>query len=127
MKVERKYKPNKKLNVICIIGSTLFIISIIRKFLFSSYNIPFYLDAIININYFFAPIGFVAALFTYDDIKSISGNRVFFQERLFETKTWNPLTWALMVLILFPVSLPIYLYKRYDIYLEGLKFYYQYD
>jgi hypothetical protein len=119
---EKKYKKNKLLIILCVIGFIWFIYWLVFSFLFNSFHLPIYLQ---YIRYLFLPVAPIGAILTYYDAKKICGNRNSFKDKTFDIKTWSPLTWALIVFLLFPLSLLFYIYKRYDLFLDGLRYYYE--
>jgi hypothetical protein len=64
------------------------------------------------LNFFIWPVILVGTFLTYNDAVRIGAGRLSNKEKTFSINTWNPITWGLIVLILFPLSLPIYLHNR---------------
>jgi hypothetical protein len=122
-KLDMKFKENIKLKIVCIIGCIIFIFINIKWLLSSVTELPIYY----RFNIIFTwPVTFSGAYLTYKDAVIIKAGITSYKEKVFDTKTWNPITWALMVWFFFPFSLPIYIYKRYNLYLTGLRYYYDY-
>jgi cobalamin synthase len=119
---KKKFEKNKLLNILCVLGIVFFVYWFILNYIFYGSNLPDYFWYISLINW---PIQIGGAILTYVDAKNISGDRDIFLDKTFDTRTWSPITWALLVLILLPFILPIYIYRRYDLFLDGLRYYYE--
>ena len=113
MKKEVKFEENKLLNVFCIIGCILYILFFIKFFLSSTIDLPLYLE---YIKYLIWPVIVFGSYLTYNDAVKIRAGSKSNKEKTFDTESWYPITWALIVFILYPFSLPYYIYKRNVIY-----------
>lgn len=109
MKKRGKINPNNLLVIFCIIGVILYIVFFIKYFLSSIIDFPSYFE---YNKYFVWPVLIIGTVLTYNDAIKIEAGSKSNKEKTFNTETWSPLTWALIVLILYPFTLPYYIHKR---------------
>ena len=113
MKKEVKFEENKLLNVFCIIGCILFILIFIKISLSSTIDLPIYFE---YNKYLVWPVTIIGTYLTYNDAVKIRAGSKSNKEKTFNIETWSPITWTIIVFILYPFSLPYYIYKRNVIY-----------
>jgi len=102
-------EKNKLLIVFCLIGCILYILFFIKLFFSHSFDLPSYFE---YLNFFIWPVIIVGTVLTYNDVVKIGTGNQTYKEKTFDVKTWSPITWALIVLILYPFSLPLYIHYR---------------
>lgn len=75
------------------------------------------------ISIFFAPllviIVIASAIAVYYDAKAIRAGEQVTTELTMNTNSWTPLSWGLLVLLLWIIALPLYLYKRKEIFFQN--------
>jgi hypothetical protein len=112
MQNSREYKSNPYLITLLIIGSFAVIIEIFSYIFYSTRYL--YLELLILI------IILLSAPLVYKDAKKIDAGEAYSEQRTFRSLTWTPMSWGILVFIIWIIFFPIYLYKREEIYWRNI-------
>ncbi len=112
MQSSREYKSNPFLITLVIIGSFVVFIEILSRILYGSGSL--YLELLILI------IIILSAPLVYRDAKNIDAGEAYSEQRTFRSLTWTPLSWGILVFIIWIIFFPVYLYKREEIYWRNI-------
>lgn len=112
MQSSREYKSNPYLITLLIIGSFAVIIEILSRILYGSGVL--YLELLILI------IIILSTPLAYRDAKNIDAGEAYSEQRTFRSLTWTPVSWGILVFILWIIFFPVYLYKREEIYWRNI-------
>jgi hypothetical protein len=112
MQSSREYKSNPYLITLLIIGSFAVIIEIFSYILYNSGIL--YLELLILI------IIILSAPLVYKDAKKIDAGEAYSEQRTFRSLTWTPMSWGILVFIIWIIFFPVYLFKREEIYWRNI-------
>lgn len=112
MERSREYKSNPYLIALLIIGSIAVIIEVLSYILYSS-RIWF-----LELTFFI--ILLLSAQLVYKDARKIEAGKAYPVQKTFRPLTWTPTSWGVLVLILWILLFPIYLFMREEIYWRNI-------
>jgi len=112
MQSSREYKSNPYLITLLIIGSFAVFIEVFSYIFYSSRIL--YLELLILI------IIILSAPLVYRDAKKIDAGEAYSEQRTFRSLTWTPVSWGILVFIIWIIFFPVYLYKREEIYWRNI-------
>ena len=112
MQNSREYKSNPFLITLLIIGSLAVVIEVLSYIFYSSRIL--YLELLILI------IIILSAPLVYRDAKKIDAGEAYSEQRTFRSLTWTPVSWGILVFIIWIIFFPVYLYKREEIYWRNI-------
>lgn len=112
MQSSREYKSNPYLITLLIIGSFAVIIEIFSYIFYGSRYL--YLELLILI------IIILSAPLVYVDSKKIDAGEAYSEQRTFRSLTWTPMSWGILVFIIWIIFFPVYLFKREEIYWRNI-------
>jgi hypothetical protein len=112
MQSSREYKSNPYLITLLIIGSFAVIIEIFSYIFYGSWNL--FIDLLILI------IILLSTPLVYKDAKKIDAGEAYSEQRTFRALTWTPMSWGILVFIIWIIFFPIYLFKREEIYWRNI-------
>lgn len=112
MERSRDYKRNVYLIMLLIIGAIALIMDVISYVFFDSR--VWFLELILLI------IILLSAQLVYLDARKIEAGKAYPHQRTLRALTWTPISWGVLVLLLWIILFPYYLHKREDIFWQNI-------
>ncbi len=112
MQSSREYKSNPYLITLLNIGSFAVFLEIFSYIFFNTRILFLELLVIIII--------IISAPLVYIDAKKIDAGEAFSEQRTFRAITWTPVSWGVLVFIIWIIFFPIYLFMREEIYWRNI-------
>jgi hypothetical protein len=112
MQNSREYKSNPFLITLLIIGSLAVVIEVLSYIFYSS--------RILFLELLFLIIIILSAPLVYKDAKKIDAGEAYPEQRTLRAMTWTPISWGILVFIIWVIFFPVYLFKREEIYWRNI-------
>ncbi|UCG69114.1 MAG: hypothetical protein JSV09_15235 [Thermoplasmata archaeon] len=108
----RKYKSNIYLIALISIGTAAVVIEIV-SYLFFDLRL-WYFDLALFI------VILLSAQSVYLDARKIDAGKAYPEQKTFRAMTWTPTSWGVLVLVIWIIMFPLYLYKREEIFWQNI-------
>ena len=122
MENDRIYKSNPYLIGLLAIGGVCVIVWVLSKYVLNTQTLTFDLNSleISFITLLFLVVILVSSQLVYIDALKINAGEAFPHQKTFRSKTWTPVSWAVLTLVFWIIFFPFYLFNREDIYWRNI-------